>query len=31
MLVSITYRLTDRLGVSIGLRDAVLLICWWLS
>lgn len=31
MLVSLTYRLSDRLGVSIGLRDAALLICWWLS
>jgi hypothetical protein len=31
MLISITYRLTDRLGISFGLRDVCVLIYWALS
>lgn len=30
MPISISYRISNRLGVSISLRDAVLLIFWWL-
>ncbi len=30
MPISISYRITDRLGVSINLRDAIALITWWL-
>lgn len=31
MLISITYRLTDRLGISIGLRDVCVMVLWVLS
>lgn len=31
MLVSITYRITDRIGISVGLRDVCVLIFWALS
>lgn len=31
MLVSITFRISDRLGISVGLRDICLLIGWWLT
>jgi hypothetical protein len=30
MPISISYRLNDRLGISINLRDALLIIFCWL-
>lgn len=30
MPISISYRLTGRLGFSLNLRDAIALIFWWL-
>jgi hypothetical protein len=30
MPISISYRFTERFGVSLSLRDAIALIFWWL-
>lgn len=30
MPISISYRITDRFGFSLHLRDAIVLIFWWL-
>jgi len=30
MPISISYRLTDRVGFSLNLRDAIAIIFWWL-
>jgi hypothetical protein len=30
MPISISYRFTERVGVSLSLRDAIALIFWWL-
>lgn len=30
MPISISYRLSERLGLTINLRDAIALIFWWL-
>lgn len=30
MAISISYRLSDRLGFSLNLRDAIAIIFWWL-
>lgn len=30
MPISISYRLTERVGFSLNLRDAIALIFWWL-
>lgn len=30
MPISISYRLTERFGISLNLRDAIALIFWWL-
>ena len=31
MQISLTFRLSDRVAVSIGVRDSILLIWWLLS
>lgn len=31
MIVTVTFRIADRVGVSIGLGDVCLLIVWWMS
>lgn len=31
MLVSISYRLTDRISISVGLREVAILLIWLLS
>lgn len=31
MLASISYRITDRISISIGLREAFILLIWLLS
>lgn len=30
MPISISYRITERFGFSLNLRDAIALIFWWL-
>lgn len=30
MPISISCRITNRIGLSINLRDAIVLIFWWL-
>lgn len=31
MFVSIAYRITDRISISVGLREVIALIAWLLS